>query len=912
MNEGELAEMLGDTRPGMLSGLRVIEIADECAEYAGLLLAGLGAEVIKIEPPEGNATRRIGPFLDDKPGPERSLFFWAYNRNKKSVMLDTREAPAQAHLLRLLEGADILLDSSCGSLNAALGLERAALNARLPALITARITPFGDDGPWQGFRGSDLVHLALGGVMMNCGYDPDPNLEYDTPPIAPQAWHAYHIAGEQLVTGIVAALIHRHRTGEAQDVSVAVHEAVSKNPELDIMYWVMRRVPLWRLTNRHASEQPNHSPNIAHTKDGRWFISHGMGARDLKNLVPLLSQYGMQADLQPPPPDADLKARNVPGSQAGDETRAHMMDVVQRFIRAWTYKEMPWRGAQEAGLLWAPLRKPHENALDPHWRQRKSFADVPHQEHGRSFRYPTSKWLSTATSWQVGRRAPLLGEDTEEVLSKTASGPGAGERHAHFHHEAREAGTQGTLREDCMPLGALPGTSRRSPAQPGAACNRSHAARSEPNPTLSALHGKPFPLQGVRILDFAWFLASAGGTRFLAAMGAESLKVEWKDHPDTRLAAMAPVGGRAARDVATGPLPGVNDPDMGGQFNNKNAGKRGISLNIRHPKGLQIAKDLVRICDIVAEGFSPGVLQRLGLGYDVMKRIRPDIIYIQQSGMGAHGLYGRMRTVGPVAAAFAGQGEMSGLPEPAMPVGWGYSYLDWMGAYSYALASLGALYHRERTGEGQWIDASQCEAGLFLTGATILDWSANRREWRRYGNRSPYKPAAPHGAYRCHGKDRWIAIACFSEMEWRATAEVAGHHEWLEDLRFVTVFDRIAHQDALDAEIERWTRTCDRYELMMALQHAGVPAGVCQNAEDRCDYDPQLQHLNWLTEVTGTKIGTWPVYELPMRFSRTPAYIGGPTNRGAPCYGQDNGYVLTELLGMSVSDVERLAEEGVI
>ena len=318
-----------------------------------------------------------------------------------------------------------------------------------PALVTARMTPFGDDGPWAQFKGSDLIHLALGGVMMNCGYDPDPKLEYDTPPIAPQIWHAYHIAGEQLATGIIAALIHRHRSGEGQDVSVAVHEAVSKNPELDIMHWVMRRVPLWRLTNRHAVETPNHSPSISHTKDGRWFISHGMGARDLKNLVPLLSKYGMQADLQPPPPDADLKARQVPGSQAGDEARAHMLDVVQRFIRAWTYADMPWREAQDAGLLWAPLRKPHENALDEHWLRRKSFADVPHPEHGRSFRYPTSKWLSTATSWQVGRRAPLLGEDTETVLGAASRQPSV-------------------------------------PAQP-----RGHA-----NPRLSALHGKPFPVAG--------------------------------------------------------------------------------------------------------------------------------------------------------------------------------------------------------------------------------------------------------------------------------------------------------------------------------------------------------------------------------------------------------------------------------
>src|ERR1700730_2557789 len=620
--------MMGSAGPGMLAGLRVIEIADERAEYTGLLLAGLGAEVVKIEPPEGNATRRIGPFLEDEPGLERSLFFWNYNRNKKSVVLDLQDGPGNSagheHLLGLLEGADILLDASCGALNEVLGLDRAALNTRFPTLVTARMTPFGDDGPWKDLKSSDLIHLALGGIMMNCGYDPDPNFEYDTPPIAPQIWHAYHIAGEQLATGIIAALIHRHSSGRGQDGSVAVHEAVSKTPEQDIMHWVMRRVPLWRMTNRHAAEHPNHSPAISHTKDGRWFMTHGMGARDLKNLVPLLAKDGMAADLQPPPPDADLKARQVPGTAASDATRAHMLDVVQRFVRAWTYKDLPWREAQDAGLLWAPLRKPHENALDEHWLTRKTFADVEHPELGRSFRYPTSKWLATKTSWQVGRRAPLLGEDTDAVLGDLA---------------------------------------RRSsvPAQP----------RRVDNPRLSAMHNKPFPLQGIKILDFAWFLASAGGTRFLAALGAESFKVEWKDNPDTRLAAMAPVGGRAARDAATDPLPGVRDSDMGGQFNNKNAGKRGISLNIRHPKGLQIAKDMVRVCDVVAEGFSPGVLQRLGLGYDVMKSIRADVISIQQSGMGAHGTYGRMRTVGPVAAAFGGQGEMSGLPEPAMPVGGG-------------------------------------------------------------------------------------------------------------------------------------------------------------------------------------------------------------------------------------------------
>jgi crotonobetainyl-CoA:carnitine CoA-transferase CaiB-like acyl-CoA transferase len=855
----------GPTR-GPLTGIRVIELADEQAEYCGLTLAGLGADVVKVEPPGGNSTRHIGPFYQDQEGPERSLFFWQYNRGKRSIVLDLRQRNDRERFRSLVGTADILVESTPrGELDAA-GLGIQGLMKEFPALIVARTSPFGDDGPWVDFKGSDLIHLALGGVMMNCGYDPAPDGKYDLPPIAPQMWHAYHVAGEQLSVAIIAALLYRWRTGKGQYLSCAVHEAVAKSTEVDLMTWVMRRSLVQRQTCRHAREGVTPHPSIVHTKDGRWVMAN-LGTRpgDTAQLVGLMEKYGMEAGIDPDKATVPTSGRFVPGTGPSTQKRDHAMEAVQRFVRAFTYDNVPWREAQEAGMLWAPLRKPHESATDPHWLARQSCTDIEHPELGRSFRYATSKWLATRTAWSVGRRAPLLNEDAKTVMLP---------------------------RERDIPAISA---DARPPVDEG----------------LSP-HGKPFPLGKIRILDFTWFLASAGGTRFLAAFGAESIKVELKSHPDTRMAAMAPVGGRAARDAATGPLRGVTDPDMGGQFNNKNPGKRGISLNVRHPKGLEIARRLVAMSDIVAEGFSPGVLDNWGLGYDALRAIKPDIIYVQQSGMGAKGTYGRFRTVGPIANSFSGLSEMSGLPEPAMPAGWGYSYLDWMGAYSFALAMLSALFHRARTGEGQWVDASQSEVGLMISGTAILDWSANGRIWSRYGNRSPYKPAAPHGAYPCAGDDRWLAIACFTDPEWRALAQVAGHSEWTSDARFANLAARLKNQDALDAFVADWTKSQDAYQAMLALQRAGVPAGVCQTAGDRCDHDPQLAALKWLTEVTGTKIGRWPLAEVPIKMSESPAYIGGRIDRGAPCYGEDNEYVYGELLGMSSQEVKTLADEGVI
>jgi crotonobetainyl-CoA:carnitine CoA-transferase CaiB-like acyl-CoA transferase len=852
---------------GALSGVRVVEVGDQQGEYCGLVLAGLGAGVIKVEPPGGSVTRTFGPFAGDAPSPEKSLHFWAYNRGKRSIVIDLDSDEGRSEFARLVAAADVLLDSTPLDYLKDRGFASDTLRAQDQRLIYARLTPFGETGPYRDFKASDLVHLALGGVVMNNGYDPDPAMTYDTPPIAPQLGHSYAIAGEQLAFTIIAALSTRNRTGAGQHLSCAIHEAVAKNTEGDLMSWVALRTPFLRQTCRHSAPTVSRHRSIFNSKDGRWYLAM---TRNAALLGPFLAKWGIGGPISDGSDEAEKDSRVLPGMEGG---AASNMDVVEHTMRRYLFDSVPWREAQEAGLMWVPVRKPHESAYDEHWLERGTYSDVAHPELGTSLRYPTSKWVAQGgertdgSAWLTGRRAPVLGEDRAAIMALTPRTP------ARPVYQER------------------PGTERLTPS------------------------GAPFALQGVRVLDFTWMLASAGATRFLAALGADVIKVEWHKNLDPRRGG-APVGGREAREIANGPVPSRWPADQGGpvgvQYNNKNPGKRGISLNVKHPKGLELAKRMVRESSIVTEGFSPGVMEAWGLGYDVLREINPQVIYAKQSGMGSKGIYGRFRTVGPVAQAFSGLSEMSGLPDPFPPAGWGYSYLDWYGAYSFALAILSAIYHREMTGEGQWIDASQSEVGLYLTAVPLLDYQVNGRVFQRAGNRSPYGTAAPEGIYRCAGQDRWIAISCETDEEWNRLAKEAGHPEWLERTEFGTLAARQQHRAALDRLVESWTTGCEPFGLMGRLQEAGIAAGVAQTAEDRADRDPQLRELEWLTELDATDLGRWPVAAPSVKMSDTPQFIGGPVGRAAATYGEHNYEMYNEALGLSAGEVDELAEEGVI
>jgi len=427
----------------------------------------------------------------------------------------------------------------------------------------------------------------------------------------------------------------------------------------------------------------------------------------------------------------------------------------------------------------------------------------------------------------------------------------------------------------------------------------------------------PFALDNVRIADLTWLLAGAGGPRMLTSLGAEDIRIEWKGHLDMIRASapIIPVGEDRARILGGQPGPGTRVDkgiNQGGHFAGINAGKRGISLNLRHPKGKDLFKEIVRISDVVVECFTANTMDRLGLGYDELRKINPSIIYVQQPGFGKRGEYSDYVSTGPVAQAMSGLTEQSGLPSPWPPAGWGYSYMDWSGAYYCAMAMLSALYYRSRTGEGQYMDCSQTEPAIYMTGTAILDYVTNGHESQRTGNTSRYVPAAPHNVYPVKGTDRWIAITVFADDEWCSLVGALGNPAWMADNRFSTLELRQRYLKDLDDLLSNETRDHDGFVLMNTLQAAGVRAGLCQTAEDRMLHDPQLEHRGFQVELTNSFVGTWPVKDFPIKLSESPAYVGGTIDRHFPCYGEDNDYVYGDLLDMRESDIAELQAEDVI
>ncbi len=395
-------------------------------------------------------------------------------------------------------------------------------------------------------------------------------------------------------------------------------------------------------------------------------------------------------------------------------------------------------------------------------------------------------------------------------------------------------------------------------------------------------------LKGIRVLDFTWIHAGPSATRILSDQGAEVIKVESNN-------ALSVIGGPASATAR-----GL------GQRHNWNAGKLSISLNMKTPQGIDIAKRLAAVSDVVAENFSGRVMPSWGLDYDSIKAINPSVIMLSMSGFGRTGPWKDRVSYGQTLQAWSGFTQLTGFPDTD-PSGPASAYSDAVGGMAGAQAVLLALMHRARTGRGQWLDVSQFESLSSLLDTLVLDMSVNGSAAvsERTGNRTAYGGGAPHGAYRCRGEDRWVAITVFTDEEWRAGANVMGNPEWGDDPRFATADARERNADALDQLVESWTMRHSAEDVMDMLQAAGVAAGVVQTGED-LSRDPQLKERGFFHRVPDHQGELRTIESAPYKLSRTP----GRVTRGAPAFAADMTYVLRELLGMTDEEVEDCAIAG--
>lgn len=395
-------------------------------------------------------------------------------------------------------------------------------------------------------------------------------------------------------------------------------------------------------------------------------------------------------------------------------------------------------------------------------------------------------------------------------------------------------------------------------------------------------------LQGIKVADFTWVAAGPLVTRYLAAHGAEVVKIESGARPDP-LRISGPYKDR---------IPGV---DRCGYFPFFNANKYSISLNLNHPLGNKVAKKLIAWADIVTESFATGTMEKWGLGYKEIKKIKPDIIMLRTTNQGQTGPHAKQPGFGQHLVGLSGFCYYTGWPDRD-PVGSSIAYTDMIAPRFAAAALIAALDYRRRTGKGLLLDVSQLETGIHFLVSKILDYTVNGRIGYRSGNSCSL--AAPHGAYPCQGEDRWCAIAVFSDEEWRNFGKLVGE-TWIQDPKFVTLLSRKRNENELNKLVSEWTRKFSAEHVMTLMQGVGIAAGIVKNIEDIFS-DPQLDHRNSFWKLDHSVLGPFVHLGNPFILSKTPAQ----PRRPAPCLGEHNEYVCTEILGMSDKEFVDLVTAG--
>ncbi len=745
---------MNDSKRGPLAGLRLVDLTQGVAgPYASFLLAGLGMDVTKVEPADGDRTRSWPPFAGDSPGAERSLHFLHLNRAKRSVTLDAAVEADRDTLRALTQQADaVMTDGPVEGVLSAWGLDARALRGGRPALVLASLTGSGGARDREGWAGGELLTAALSGLASCTG-------EPDRAPLKPGG-HICSVAhGQTAAVAVLAALLCVQRGGPGAEVTVDAVEACADLLEM----WACgayQETPMPRQGRHHNSNFPF---EVYPARDGLVGVHAGPGPWSA------FAEMIGRPDLDTP----DLTT--MPGRFA---RRAEIEEAILEWLGE-TGTMDAYHAGQARRFAFGYVATAADLLASPQLGARAFFQEMDHPQAGR-LPYPGAPFRMPS-GWR-NERAPLLGEHTEEVRAESASRSSAPEHAVAADLDARQ------------------------------------------------------PLAGLRVLDLTQIWAGPRATKVLADFGADVIKVEAPGRLDGTRGYP-----RYLADLAASRLESESEHNRRTQFEQLHRGQRSITLDLLSADGARAFRELVTRSDVVIANFAAGVVDRLGIAWERLQEVNPQVVLVSMTGFGDTGPERDYVGYGVTQEELCGIYRIIGYQD-GEPLKSGSNVGDPMNGMHAAVAVLAALVERERTGHGQYVELSQLESAINFVGEVLLDYSSNGRIAGPVGNSHP--AFAPHDIFPARGQDQWIAIAVETDAQWEALVEALGASDLAKDPALRSVEGRRASADVLGERIAALTRGLERDALAAALQARGVPAAPVLDSVEVL-HGPALEHAGF-------------------------------------------------------------------
>ncbi|MDL9938111.1 CoA transferase [Gordonia sp. ABSL1-1] len=773
--------------------------------YATKILADGGAEVVKVEPPQGDPLRTWSASNSVEPGADGALFSYL-SCSKRSVVVDLGTDADVAALHTLLTAAHAVIHSADSPFAGTAAYSPAALLAAHPHLVVTALTPFGLDGPWSDRPATEFTLQAWSGGIIGLGRGAP-----DRAPVHVGGQIGEWFAGAYASALTLAALRNARRSGVGEILDIS-------KLETEIQGLTYHSVSFLEMRDRpFRSERSIFVPGVAQASDGMV----ALGCATAQQWFDLCIMVGHPEWIDEDQPLAIT-------------TRAfELAPQIYAWIAERTVEEV-CEAATTFRIPNAPVGNGANLTGMSHYDERGSFVKNPAQ----GFSQPNLPYRMTSFDLTTPEPAPALGEHTDDYRNRAAATVGAN-------------------------IGR---------------------------------HEASLPFAGMRVLDMTAFWAGPSCTHILAALGAEVIHLESTTRPDgTRMIAGVPM---------TDELWWEKSPI----FSGLNTNKKSVTINFQTERGQEVLRELIKSCDVLVENYTPRVLDQIGLDYESVKQLRPDIIMVRMPGFGLDGPWRDKAAFAYVIEDASGITTLTGHPDqnPVEP----YSIGDPNAGIHALNGLLIALAHRDRTGEGTLVEAAMVDAALNVAAEQVIEYSAYGRLLSRDGNRGP--AAAPQNLYQAAGidefgrDDNWVAIAVATDDQWRQLVEAIGSPEWATEPDLSTAEGRRRAHDRIDAELANWTRELDSDKIVEILWAAGVPVAKVMQPHRQTEI-PQLQARGFFTQVDHPVNGVASHSTLPVVFSSQPDLTFGP----APLLGQHNTEVLAGI-GLDPAQIEQLENDKII